>query len=117
MLQKFHILGEIIVCVWVLAESDQKQKYTVKVSQHSYPDNIIAQAIARSCKAKKLTQEAQQRCIQEHITSYLLKVCGTDEYLLSPAYPICQYKVGALVHLMIFFLSKKYIYIFANLIK
>ncbi|GAB6018709.1 Phosphatidylinositol 4,5-bisphosphate 3-kinase catalytic subunit alpha isoform [Chamberlinius hualienensis] len=84
--------GLIIVCVWVLSNNGDKQKYTVKVAFNCYPETIIGEAILRKTKSMKMTKEEQQRSIQDHLNKYLLKVCGIDEYFISPNHPISQYK-------------------------
>lgn len=69
-----------------------KQKYTLRVPKDALPAHVVAEAIIKETKFRRMSKEQQQRCVAEHQSSYLLKVCGTDEYLLSPVYPITQYK-------------------------
>lgn len=83
--------GLIIICVWVLSPTGEKQKYTVKVSKDAYPESITQEAILKKLKCMKLTKEQQQQRAREHQRSYLLKVCGIDQYLLT-GFPIAQYK-------------------------
>lgn len=84
-------IGLVIVCVWVLSPTGDKQKYTVKVAKDAFPESIIAEAILKKTKCMRLTREQQEQCVQDHQDSYLLKVCGCDEYLLE-RYPVSQYK-------------------------
>lgn len=90
-LEKKFDKGLIIVCVWVLSSTGEKQKYTVKVPKDAYPENITQETILKNLKCSKMTKEQQQQSAREHQCSYLLKVCGIDQYLLE-RFPICQYK-------------------------
>ncbi|KAG1683794.1 Phosphatidylinositol 4,5-bisphosphate 3-kinase catalytic subunit alpha isoform [Nymphon striatum] len=83
--------GTIIICVWVLSSTGDKQKYTVRVPKDAYPEKITAEAILKKVKSMLLPKAQQQQKVQEHVQSYLLKVCGYEQYLLAQ-YPICQYK-------------------------
>ncbi|XP_035226902.1 phosphatidylinositol 4,5-bisphosphate 3-kinase catalytic subunit alpha isoform-like isoform X2 [Stegodyphus dumicola] len=83
--------GLVIVCVWVLSPTGEKQKYTVKVSKDAYPESVTHEAILKKLKCMKMSKEQQQHCAREHQHSYLLKVCGIDEYLLE-RFPLAQYK-------------------------
>ncbi|GIY18285.1 hypothetical protein CDAR_473592 [Caerostris darwini] len=83
--------GLVIVCVWVLSPTGEKQKYTVKVSKDDYPESVTQEAILKKLKCMKLTKEQQKERAREHQHSYLLKVCGIDQYLLE-RFPLSQYK-------------------------
>ena len=71
----------------------EKQMYTVKVLKDVYPDSIIAEAILKKTKSMGLMKDEQQQSVVEHQNSYILKVCGSDEYFLGN-FPISQYKVS-----------------------
>lgn len=92
-LHKYVFTGLIIICVWVLSPTGEKQKYTVKVSKDDYPESVTREAILKKLKCMKMTKEQQQNCAREYQHSYLLKVCGIDQYLLE-RYPLSQYKVS-----------------------
>lgn len=81
------------MCVWVLSPTGEKQKYTVKVSKDDYPESVTQEAILKKLKCMKLTKEQQKERAREHQHSYLLKVCGIDQYLLE-RFPLSQYKVS-----------------------
>lgn len=49
--------------------------------------------MSKKCKSLRLTREQQVQLIEEYQKNYVLKVCGTQEYLLE-RHPISQYKVG-----------------------
>ncbi|PRD35280.1 UNVERIFIED_CONTAM: Pik3ca [Trichonephila clavipes] len=83
--------ASVIVCVWVLSPTGEKQKYTVKVSKDDYPESVTQEAILKKLKCMKLTKEQQKERAREHQHSYLLKVCGIDQYLLE-RFPLSQYK-------------------------
>lgn len=83
--------GLVIICVWVLSPTGEKQKYTVKVPKDDYPESITREAILKKLKCMKMTKEEQHTCAWEYQHSYLLKVCGIDQYLLE-RFPLSQYK-------------------------
>lgn len=83
----------MIVCVWVLSSTGDKQKYTVRVPKDAYPEGITAEALLKKFKSMLLPKDQMQLKVQEYVKSYLLKVCGCEQYLLAK-YPICQYKVN-----------------------
>ena len=84
--------GEIILCIWQMAGSEQ-QKFTFRVSKDVFPETVIVDAVSKRSKNLRLTREQQLQLIDEHQKNYVLKVCGMEEYLLE-RYPICQYKVN-----------------------
>lgn len=93
--------GLVIICVWVLSPTGEKQKYTVKVSKDDYPESVTREAILKKLKCMKMTKEQQQICAREYQHSYLLKVCGIDQYLLE-RFPLSQYKVSSIPNLFVF---------------
>uniref|UniRef100_T1J0V3 Phosphatidylinositol-4,5-bisphosphate 3-kinase n=1 Tax=Strigamia maritima TaxID=126957 RepID=T1J0V3_STRMM len=84
-------MGLLIVCIWVLSPIGEKQKYNIKIAQEATPEEVIGETILKKIVGMQLSKEDQQKCIDEYQDSYLLKVCGCDEYLLEQ-YPMCQYK-------------------------
>ncbi|AWO97415.1 Phosphatidylinositol-4-5-bisphosphate 3-kinase catalytic subunit alpha [Scophthalmus maximus] len=100
--------GRLIVTIWVIVSpSNSKQKYTLKVSHDSLPEQLIAESIRKKSRSMHLSPQQLRLCVQEYQGQYILKVCGCDEYLLEK-YPLSQYKyirsciiVGRLPHLML----------------
>lgn len=100
--------GRLIVTIWVIVSpSNSKQKYTLKVSHSSLPEQLIAESIRKKSRSMHLSPQQLRLCVQEYQGQYILKVCGCDEYLLEK-YPLSQYKyirscisVGRLPHLML----------------
>lgn len=83
----------VIVCIWVLSDNDDRQKYSVKVPHTATPQLVIAEAIRRRTRSMKLTADQQQMCIRQFSNIYVLKVCGCNQYLLEE-HPLSQYKVS-----------------------
>lgn len=81
----------VIVCIWVLSDNDDRQKYSVKVPHTATPQLVIAEAIRRRTRSMKLTADQQQMCIRQFSNIYVLKVCGCNQYLLEE-HPLSQYK-------------------------
>ncbi|KAM6909112.1 phosphatidylinositol 4,5-bisphosphate 3-kinase catalytic subunit alpha isoform [Xenentodon cancila] len=100
--------GRLIVTIWVIVSpSNSKQKYTLKVSHDSLPEQLIAESIRKKSRSMHLSPQQLRLCVQEYQGQYILKVCGCDEYLLEK-FPLSQYKyirsciiVGRLPHLML----------------
>ena len=67
--------------------------HAVKVSHSASPEQVIAEAIRRRTRCMQMTPEQQRLCVLEYQDSYVLKVCGCEQYLLAK-HPISQYKVG-----------------------
>ncbi|XP_061618955.1 phosphatidylinositol 4,5-bisphosphate 3-kinase catalytic subunit alpha isoform isoform X5 [Phyllopteryx taeniolatus] len=101
-------IGRLIVTIWVIVSpTNSKQKYTLKVSHDSLPEQLIAESIRKKSRSMHLSPQQLRLCVQEYQGQYILKVCGCDEYLLEK-YPLSQYKyirsciiVGRLPHLML----------------
>ena len=70
----------------------EQQKLTVRVSKDAFPESCIGEAIAKRSKSLRMTREQQMQLIEEHQKNFVLKVCGTQEFMLE-RFPICQYKV------------------------
>jgi len=64
----------------------------MKVPFNVEPNDVIAESIRRKIRTMSMSAEQQERCIKAHLASYVLKVCGCEEFMMG-AYPICQYKV------------------------
>lgn len=85
--------GRLIVTIWVIVSpSNSKQKYTLKITHDSLPEQLIAEAIRKKTRSMHLSAQQLRLCVQEYQGQYILKVCGCDEYLLEK-YPLSQYKV------------------------
>ena len=106
-----EMCGQLIICIWVVSANGDRQKYTVKVSHRATPEEVIAEAIRRRTRLMNMSAEQQRQCVLEYQDSYVLKVCGCDQFLLEK-YPVSQYKVWR--NLTVFYpreSSKMYIYL------
>ncbi|XP_074655826.1 phosphatidylinositol 4,5-bisphosphate 3-kinase catalytic subunit alpha isoform-like [Tubulanus polymorphus] len=83
--------GQMMICIWVVSANGDRQKYTVKVAHNAIPEDVIAEAIRKKTRSMHMTQEQQKQCVNDYQNSYVLKVCGCDQFLLEK-YPICQFK-------------------------
>ncbi|KAH8038386.1 hypothetical protein HPB51_001500 [Rhipicephalus microplus] len=83
--------GLVMVCVWGLSDSGEKQKHTLELHKDTVPEAVIREAILKKLKCSRLSREEQVAMAQEHQHNYLLKVCGVNQYLLK-SYPLCRYK-------------------------
>jgi len=84
--------GQLIICIWVVSSNGDRQKYTVKVSHKATPEEVIAEAIRRRTRLMNMSAEQQRQCVLEYQDSYVLKVCGCEQFLLEKV-PVSQYKV------------------------
>ncbi len=62
-------------------------KHTVMAPAEEYPDYVVQQALLKQSNTTGTEPKDHH--------SYILKVCGREEYLLGN-YPICQYQVCGL---------------------
>ncbi|XP_033641996.1 phosphatidylinositol 4,5-bisphosphate 3-kinase catalytic subunit alpha isoform-like [Asterias rubens] len=83
--------GRVTVCIWVISSSGQQKKYTSKIAHDCKPEDIIAETIRKRTESMSLSMAQQQRCVEEYKGTYVLKVCGCDEYIMDD-YPISQFK-------------------------
>ncbi|XP_067658198.1 phosphatidylinositol 4,5-bisphosphate 3-kinase catalytic subunit alpha isoform-like [Haliotis asinina] len=90
-LKKFGDDNSVIICVWVVAEDNNRSKYSVKVAHNATPTDVIAETIRRRSRLMMMSKEHTQRCIEEYSHAYVLKVCGCDQFFLEDC-PISQYK-------------------------
>ena len=86
--------------IFLLNCSVEQQKFTVRVAKDAFPETVVGEAVCKKSKSLRVTREQLIQLIEEHQKNYVLKVCGTQEYLLE-RYPICQYKVGLISFLLI----------------
>ncbi|KAI0224779.1 Phosphatidylinositol 4,5-bisphosphate 3-kinase catalytic subunit alpha [Lamellibrachia satsuma] len=86
-----EMCGQLIICIWVVSANGDRQKYTVKVSHKATPEEVIAEAIRRRTRLMNMSAEQQRQCVLEYQDSYVLKVCGCDQFLLEK-FPVSQYK-------------------------
>lgn len=82
-----------VYLLFVYFSRADQQKLTVRVSKDAFTETVVAEAVAKKSKSLRITREQQIQLIDEHQKNYVLKVCGTQEFLLE-RYPICQYKVN-----------------------
>ena len=69
---------------------------TVRVSKDAFTETVVAEFIGKKSKSLRISRDQQIQLIDEHQKNYVLKVCGTQEFLLE-RYPICQYKVWYII--------------------
>ncbi|XP_071945035.1 phosphatidylinositol 4,5-bisphosphate 3-kinase catalytic subunit alpha isoform-like isoform X1 [Antedon mediterranea] len=81
----------IIVCVWVLSAKGDKQKFSLKIQHNSLPEAVIAETIRKRTRTMNMPSSQQHQCVEQYKSTYLLKVCGSDEYLIAN-FPLSQYK-------------------------
>ena len=74
----------------------------MKVHFDATPEDVIAESIRRKIRTMNVSVEQQQKCVTTHVSSYILKVCGCEEFLLGN-HPISQYKVVGLFLLLLAF--------------
>ena len=84
-----------MVCVWVVQQDKSRNKYTVKLPHTGKPNDVIAETIRRRSRNMGRTKEETERCIEGFCHTYVLKVCGCDQFLFE-GFPISQYKVSVL---------------------
>ena len=80
------------MCVWVVQQDKSRNKYTVGLPHTVRPNEVIAETIRRRSRNLGRTKEATERCIEGYSHTYVLKVCGCDQFLFE-GYPLSQYKV------------------------
>ena len=86
--------GKIICSIWVVSSSRNREKYSIKISCLALAEDVIAEVIRKRTLRMNMTPEEQKQCVLEYQSSYVLKVCGCDQFLLGK-HPISQYKVGS----------------------
>lgn len=87
------VRGFLVISIWQLTPSCEKQKYTVAVSHTDTPLQVIKEAIYKSIRNSKeyRTDEAKKTVVEQFQNQYLLKVAGSDQYFLKSC-PISQYR-------------------------
>ncbi|XP_045163414.2 phosphatidylinositol 4,5-bisphosphate 3-kinase catalytic subunit alpha isoform-like [Mercenaria mercenaria] len=81
----------IYVCIWVVQQDKSRNKYTVKLPHTAKPNDVIAETIRRRSRNMGRNKEEIERCIEGFSHTYVLKVCGCDQFLFE-GYPISQYR-------------------------
>jgi len=83
----------LIISIWQLSPSCEKQKYTVAVNHKDTPLQVIREAIYKSIRNSKefKTDDDKKRVVEQFQNQYLLKVAGSDQYFLKNC-QISQYK-------------------------
>uniref|UniRef100_A0A3Q2W4C5 phosphatidylinositol-4,5-bisphosphate 3-kinase n=1 Tax=Haplochromis burtoni TaxID=8153 RepID=A0A3Q2W4C5_HAPBU len=78
--------GRLIVTIWVIVSpSNSKQKYTLKVSHDSLPEQLIAESIRKKSRSMHLSPQQLRLCVQEYQGQYILKVrLSVCVYLSAP---------------------------------
>ncbi|XP_041479638.1 phosphatidylinositol 4,5-bisphosphate 3-kinase catalytic subunit alpha isoform-like isoform X2 [Lytechinus variegatus] len=90
-LQKLET-GGLTIWVWVVSLTGHREKYSIMAAKDSTPELIIARVISKRTEDMDITNHQRKKCIEEYKTTYVLKVCGCEEYLLDDNYPVSQYK-------------------------
>lgn len=85
--------GFIFIGVSVVATQQDSTKITVKVRPDALPEDVVTEVVQRRVITLNMSAEQRQTCVKQHQRSYILKVCGCEEFLLG-SYPISQYKVN-----------------------
>ncbi|KAF7642503.1 hypothetical protein LDENG_00256900 [Lucifuga dentata] len=66
--------GRLILTIWVIVSpSNSKQKYTLKVSHDSLPEQLIAESIRKKSRSMHLSAQQLRLCVQEYQGQYILK--------------------------------------------
>ncbi|CAG0895748.1 unnamed protein product [Cyprideis torosa] len=68
-----------------------KTRCTLSVSKDAYPHKVIIDALKNQAAATRLVGDRREQFISGGSLKNLLKVCGTEEYLVG-SYPVSQYK-------------------------
>ncbi|KAL4221541.1 Phosphatidylinositol 4 [Mactra antiquata] len=97
----------IYVMIWVVQADGSRNKYTVKLPHTAKPNDVVAESIRRRSRNMGRSKEEAERCIEGYSHTYVLKLCGCDQFLFE-GYPISQYKfireciaTGAIPQLML----------------
>lgn len=90
---------QILVCIWIVTSSHESSKITMKVKSDARPSDVIAESIRHKMRKMNVTPEQQQKSVATYLASYILKVCGCEEFMLGD-YPINQYKVRLFCNLI-----------------
>ncbi|XP_071510184.1 phosphatidylinositol 4,5-bisphosphate 3-kinase catalytic subunit alpha isoform-like [Diadema antillarum] len=90
-MQKLDIAG-LTIWVWVVSVTGHREKYCIMAVKDHTPEHIVAEVIAKRTEDMDITHQQRKKCIEEYKSTYVLKVCGCEEYLLDNNYPISQYK-------------------------
>jgi phosphatidylinositol-4,5-bisphosphate 3-kinase len=83
--------NQILVCIWIVGANREGSKITMKVRYDASPDDVIAESIRRKIRTMNVPLDQQQQTVAAHLSSYVLKVCGCEEFLLGN-YPLSQYR-------------------------
>ena len=62
-------------------------------SEDAFPHKLVTDAVRMQVKAEGLMGERREQCVAERSQKYILKVCGTEEYLIGQV-RLSQFKVS-----------------------
>uniref|UniRef100_A0A3B3V7H2 phosphatidylinositol-4,5-bisphosphate 3-kinase n=1 Tax=Poecilia latipinna TaxID=48699 RepID=A0A3B3V7H2_9TELE len=80
--------GRLIVTIWVImSPSNSKQKYTLKVSHDSLPEQLIAESIRKKSRSMHLSPQQLRLCVQEYQGQYILKGATALRHLRQRQHP------------------------------
>ena len=84
--------GNVVCCVWIVSDDGNRNKFSVRVDHTARPIDVISEVIRRRGRLMDITKQQVEGLIESYRSTYALKVCGCDEFLLSEN-PISQYRV------------------------
>lgn len=83
----------MVCCVWIVSDDGNRNKFSVRVEHMARPIDVISEVIRRRGRLMDITKQQVEGLIESYRSTYALKVCGCDEFLLAEN-PISQYRVG-----------------------
>lgn len=86
--------GNVVCCVWIVSDDGNRNKFSVRVEHMARPIDVISEVIRRRGRLMDITKQQVEGLIESYRSTYALKVCGCDEFLLAEK-PISQYRVGS----------------------
>lgn len=85
--------GHVVCCIWIVSDDGNRNKFSVRVEHTARPIDVISEVIRRRGRLMDITKAQVEGLIESYRSTYALKVCGCDEFLLSEK-PISQYRVS-----------------------
>lgn len=83
--------GNVVCCVWIVSDDGNRNKFSVRVEHMARPIDVISEVIRRRGRLMDITKQQVEGLIESYRSTYALKVCGCDEFLLAEK-PISQYR-------------------------
>jgi phosphatidylinositol-4,5-bisphosphate 3-kinase len=82
-----------VCCIWIVSDDGSRNKFSVRLEHTARPIDVISEVIRRRGRLMDITKAQVEGLIESYRSTYALKVCGCDEFLLSEK-PISQYRVS-----------------------